>query len=198
MPVPNNEQLLAGAMQYIEGRAYLATGSVVSDAETIVRNAVSRGLSAGRSVQDISQDAYVQLAKAGFLTESDLLEATGLDSAAVRELLGESEAMQAARLDTIVRTNVFDAFNEARFGYFTDPALEGFVEAFEYSAILDENTTEICTALDGFTAPAADDVWNTYAPPNHYNCRSVLIPVVLGDSWQQSAEPPVEPQAGFK
>lgn len=55
MPLPNTEQLLAGAAQYIEGRAYLATGSVVSDAETIVRNAVSRGLSAGRGLDEISR-----------------------------------------------------------------------------------------------------------------------------------------------
>lgn len=198
MPAPNNEQLLAGAMQYIEGRAYLATGSVVSDAETIVRNSVSRGISAGRSLGDISNDAYAQLARAGFLTADDLIEATGLGASEVTALLGESEAMQAARLDTIVRTNVFDAFNEARFDYFTDEALGGFVEAFEYSAILDDNTTEICEALDGETFKADDDVWNTYAPPNHYNCRSVLIPVVVGDDWQESDPPSVDPQAGFK
>lgn len=197
MPLPNTEQLLTSAMQYIEGRAYLATGSVVSDAETIVRNAVSRGLSAGRGLEEISRDAYVQLAKAGFLTEADLLEATGLDSAAVRELLGDSEAMQAARIDTIVRTNVFDAFNETRFEYFTDPALEGFVEAFEYSAILDDNTTEVCSEMNGVTWPADDERWNSFSPPLHYNCRSVLIPVVQGDEWRQSAAPDVEPAKGF-
>ena len=196
MPAPNNEQLLAGAMQYIEGRAYLATGSVVSDAETIVRNAVSRGISAGRALQDISQDAYVQLAQAGFLTKDDLMEATGMDAAAVAAL-GESAEMQAARLDTIVRTNVFDAFNETRYEYFTDPALEGFVEAFEYSAILDENTTEVCSQMDSVTWPADDPRWDTLKPPLHYNCRSVLIPVVQGDTWEPSDDPGVEPQKGF-
>lgn len=197
MPAPNNDQLLQDAMRHIEGRAYLATGSVVADAEAIVRNAVSRGISAGRSIEDISRDAYVQLARNGFLTSGDLMEATGLGAAEVTELLGDSEAMQAARLDTIVRTNVFDAFNEARFDYFTDESLGGFVQAFEYSAILDENTTEICEELDGSTWKADNPVWDTHTPPNHYNCRSVLIPVVVGDDFEESDPPTVEPQKGF-
>lgn len=195
---PSNDQILADTMQYIEGRAYLATGSVVSDAETIVRNAVSRGLSAGKSLDDIATDAYAQLARAGFLTRDDVGEATGLDAAALDEQLGTSEDMNLARLNTIVRTNVFDSFNEARLEYFTDPALGGYVEALEYSAILDDNTTEICTEMDSTTWPADDERWNTYSPPLHFNCRSVLIPVVAGDDWQESGDPSVQPQAGFK
>lgn len=196
MPAPNNDQILTTAMPYIEGRAYLATGSVVSDAETIVRNAVSRGISAGRSTEQIADEAYTQLAQAGFLTRDDLLEVSGLDAEAV-EALGESAEMQAARLNTIVRTNVFDAFNEARYDYFTDPALEGYVEAFEYSAILDDNTTEICSEMDGVTLRSDDPNWDKLAPPLHYNCRSVLIPVVVGDEWKESEPPEVEPQSGF-
>lgn len=198
MPKPSTEQILSGAMEYIEGRAYLATGSVVSDAETIMRNAVSRGLSAGKSADEIVADAYAQLAQSGFLTAADVAEATGLGAEELAELLGDTAEMNLARLNTIVRTNVFDSFNEARFDYFTDESMGGFVEAFEYSAIMDENTTEICEELNGFTRRADDDIWNKYAPPNHFNCRSVLIPVVKGDDWEEDDDPSVEPQKGFK
>lgn len=199
MPAPDNELLLADALRHIEGRAYLATGSMVSDAETIVRNAVSRGVSAGRALDDIANDIYVQLGMAGFLTKGDILEATGLDAQALDELLGEgSPELAMARLNTAVRTNVFDAFNEARYDYFTDPALDGFVEAFEYSAILDDNTTDICSELDGSQYRADSPVWDEYTPPNHFNCRSVLIPIVVGDDWEEDDPPAVQPQAGFK
>jgi SPP1 gp7 family putative phage head morphogenesis protein len=101
------------------------------------------------------------------------------------------------RMETMVRTNTFDAINTARFGYFTDPALNGFVEALEYSAVLDDRTTEICQDLDGHVHAVDSNVWERYQPPNHYNCRSLLIPVTKADDWEESGEPSIEPQKGF-
>jgi len=92
---------------------------------------------------------------------------------------------------------VFDAFNEARFDYFTDPSLNGYVEALEYSAVLDDNTTELCESLDGETWPADSSIWDTYTPPNHFNCRSILIPLVTGDVWSESDGPKLDPANGF-
>jgi SPP1 gp7 family putative phage head morphogenesis protein len=108
----------------------------------------------------------------------------------VEQALGHSLDVEnpTARLETIVRTNTFEAINEARYAYFTDPALGGFVEALEYSAILDSRTTEICEELDGHVHPADDDFWSTYAPPNHFNCRSLLIPVTQLDTWTESED----------
>jgi SPP1 gp7 family putative phage head morphogenesis protein len=74
-----------------------------------------------------------------------------------------------ARIQTIMRTSTFEAINEARMEYFTDPALGGFVEALEYSAIMDDRTTEICSEMDGKIYPADSEVWQTLAPPNHFN-----------------------------
>jgi uncharacterized protein with gpF-like domain len=48
-----------------------------------------------------------------------------------------------------------------------------------------------------------NDVWDDYRPPNHYNCRSLLIPITQTDveagDWdgKESEVPDVEPQAGF-
>lgn len=44
-----------------------------------------------------------------------------------------------------------------------------------YSAIVDENTSEICLPLDGLVAPVDDPIWDTISPENHYNCRCILI-----------------------
>ena len=43
-----------------------------------------------------------------------------------------------------------------------------------YSAILDNNTSEICAPLDGIVAPVDDPIWDTIAPLNHFNCRCLL------------------------
>jgi len=40
-------------------------------------------------------------------------------------------------------------------------------------------------------------VWSTFRPPNHFNCRSILVPVTQRDTWTQSDQPTVQPQKGF-
>jgi SPP1 gp7 family putative phage head morphogenesis protein len=100
-----------------------------------------------------------------------------------------------ARLATLVRTTNSEAFNEARDAFFKSPENKGFVLAYEYSAILDDRTTEICRALDG---RIRRDFAN-YTPPNHFNCRSLLIPVTAIDDWDGKEDPlpSIQPQEGF-
>ena len=100
-----------------------------------------------------------------------------------------------ARLATLVRTTNSEAFNEARDAFFKSPENKGFVLAYEYSAILDDRTTEICKALDG---RIRRDFAN-YTPPNHFNCRSLLIPITAIDDWDGKEDPlpAIQPQGGF-
>ena len=44
-----------------------------------------------------------------------------------------------------------------------------------YSAVIDDNTSDICLALDGMLAPVDDPVWDTVYPENHFNCRCVVM-----------------------
>lgn len=100
-----------------------------------------------------------------------------------------------ARLETIARTNIADAVNQARLSLFGDPELKGFVQAYEYSAILDSRTTDICEHLHGKVLKD----FGVYVPPNHFNCRSVLVPVTEVDDWngKESAKPRLKPQKDF-
>lgn len=41
-----------------------------------------------------------------------------------------------------------------------------------FDAVLDDRTTELCKSLDGVVRPIDDAFWNSYYPPNHFNCRS--------------------------
>jgi SPP1 gp7 family putative phage head morphogenesis protein len=47
----------------------------------------------------------------------------------------------------------------------------------EYSAVMDENTSDICEPLNGIIAPVDDPIWDTISPLNHFNCRCVLLQV---------------------
>lgn len=44
----------------------------------------------------------------------------------------------------------------------------------EFDAVIDEQTTELCASLNGTIRPVDDAFWNTYYPPNHFNCRSTV------------------------
>lgn len=126
----------------------------------------------------------------GYIAVDDYREALG---AALDPELKNPQA----RIDTMLRTNGFEAVNEARYSYFTDPQLDGFVQALEYTAILDSRTTQICQHLDGQVHGTDKGTWESYRPPNHFNCRSLLIPVTEIDSWSESDEPTLDPQKGF-
>ena len=106
----------------------------------------------------------------------------------------------ASRSEVIARTNIMDMYNHARLTTMQAPELKNWVKAYRYSAILDAVTTPICRALHGkiFTP----ETLNGYPPPNHYNCRSVLLPVTLLDrGWQDDVAKQgtitVKPQEGF-
>ncbi len=60
----------------------------------------------------------------------------------------------------------------------TDPDVKDITKFWEYVAIEDDRTSEICLALNGVCLPPDDDFWSINYPPNHYNCRSTVIAVL--------------------
>ena len=100
-----------------------------------------------------------------------------------------------ARLENIVRTNNADAVNQARMSLFGNPEFKGFIVAYEYSAILDSRISAICEHLHGKILKD----FSGYTPPNHFQCRSILVPVTAIDGWdgKESPKPRVQPHKGF-
>lgn len=170
---------------FVNIRALKATGRLSDDAKSIVENAMLTGIKAGESNDEIRLRIYSAFANKGILPENIEEE---LGKALVsKDLLSKQRINPQHRIDTMIRTNVYEAMNEARFNYFNDPELEGFVEALEYSAILDGRTTELCRHLDGKVMAADNPKWNEFRPPNHHNCRSLLIPITaIDDPWKES------------
>jgi SPP1 gp7 family putative phage head morphogenesis protein len=189
------------AADYFEANSFRMAGNLRDGARAIVQQNLMNSIKSGWTAAQTRANIWDSLVSKGFtdkrsvtLTEDDqavldLLDALNLDD------VGDA----AHYLNTLVRTNVFEAMNEARYNEFTDPALGDFVVAFEYSAILDGSTTVICKHLDDKVYGAKNPLWDTYRPPNHYNCRSVLIPITAIDSWDGKESPPpdVQPQEGF-
>lgn len=85
---------------------------------------------------------------------------------------------------TIARNNIADEFNRARNIFTSSDAMKPFVEAFQYQAIIDDRTTPFCTDHDGQIIKPGDGQLLSIQPPNHHQCRSVLVAILVGESDQ--------------
>lgn len=103
-------------------------------------------------------------------------------------------------IETVFRTNLFQAYNAGRF----EQSLRApGVYLLEYMAILDDRTTPICRRLHGIRKPTGDPFWQTYYPPNHLNCRSVVRPITTAEARLRGIRmtrriPDVMPDEGFR
>lgn len=89
----------------------------------------------------------------------------------------EGKRLSEVSLERYARTKSTEVFNKGRIEYFEST---GIVEAYQYSAILDDRTSEICEELHGKIF-AYDDA---PIPPLHFNCRSLLIPITRFDDYK--------------
>ena len=175
------------ASSYMKQRAYTLAGDISAATQKTIRNILLEGVRVSKTAAETKQAIYKALEADGMLTEEAVVEALG----------AQTVKNASARIETAIRTTSFEAINEARYQYFSDPALDGFVEALEYSAVLDDRTTEVCSQLNGETYGIDSEVWSTFRPPNHFNCRSILVPVTTRDTWTESDGPTANPQKGF-
>lgn len=183
------------AEDYFQTTAFKITGNLSDEAVKIIESEILNGARYDKTWAQVEESIYRTFASRGMITTELAKEALG-------EALGVNSP--DARIRTIVRTSTFDAINNARYSYFTDPGLGGFVKAFEYSAILDSRTTSICRHLDEEDRGNHSVEWynenSQFRPPNHYNCRSLMIPVTELDidTFVEGEQPTIDPQEGFK
>lgn len=95
----------------------------------------------------------------------------GKSLAVVEDVLDRDlKKMSQVQIERFARTKHTEVLNTARVEFFQD---SGVVAGYQYSAILDDVTTDICGALNGKKFTAGDEP----IPPLHFNCRSLLIPI---------------------
>ena len=221
------------AAVFLNAAGWRMFGHLEARVREIIQEIMLKGLKLGWSFKRISLRIYDELTNTGYLTRKANARYTGRTfetiEKAIKEIRGEEVTeeeirseldqledevyddllLEARHVETAVRTNLFEAINEARYSYFTDPMLLGFVEAMEYSAVMDARTTEICRHMDDkvYSARDWDTTYAAWRPPNHFNCRSILVPVTRidkevrgkdapkGQRW--SPAPTKQPQEGF-
>jgi SPP1 gp7 family putative phage head morphogenesis protein len=198
------------ASQYFEANGFRMAGNVADGVRALIQAELQNSVKYGRSPAQTREAIWTRLVSKGFSSREavrTIVEGGPNEDGISRALDAldlDSEEQAAHYLNTLARTNLFEAMNESRYAEFTDPVLDDFVVALRYSAILDERTTSICEELHDKVFAARSDMWDIYRPPNHYNCRSILIPITQLDvqegEWngEEDDAPSVKPQEGFK
>ena len=87
------------------------------------------------------------------------------------------------------RTGTNYVYNQAHLNRYRDT---GIVAGVRYAAHIDNRTSEICRMLNG-TIWAIDDP-NILTPPNHFNCRSRILPVYGGIPGERDYKKDFDPE----
>lgn len=89
----------------------------------------------------------------------------------------EGKNLSEVSLERYARTKHTEVMNRGRLEFFGST---GVVDAYQYSAILDDRTSDICRGLHGKIFKAGTEP----VPPLHFNCRSVLIPITKYEEFE--------------
>jgi SPP1 gp7 family putative phage head morphogenesis protein len=88
---------------------------------------------------------------------------------------GAKEAFTA--IERYARTKFTEVMNKGRLEYFKST---GVIAAYQYSAVLDGQTSDVCSGLHGKVFKAGSEP----VPPMHFNCRSLLVPITSFEEWK--------------
>lgn len=104
------------------------------------------------------------------------------------------EPRSTAYVETLVRTHAGIAYGAAhRQSFAGDVDLWGF----EYVTVGDNRVREEHELLDGVMRKADDPFWDSFWPPNGYNCRCQAVAIYDQDAVQTRIPAGAEPDEGF-
>ena len=112
--------------------------------------------------------------------QASMLEGSTLQERmkALRESSGELSRMADSRIETIARTEITRADSMGRL--ISMKCNDDFI-GVEFSAVMDDRTTEICTERNGLVMRLDDPRLPENTPPMHPRCRSLLLSLTVYD-----------------
>ncbi|MBA7569420.1 DUF935 family protein [Candidatus Atribacteria bacterium 1244-E10-H5-B2] len=162
------------AMQYLKNKSFwiagIARDAILKDAKGILYT----GMKNGSTTPEIM-----------FLLDQFFKKFIGTPGVETRE----GKLLTPHHLETIVRTNFSDSYNQGRLDMMEDPDVKDIMAGVMFSAIIDERTTEVCEALDGQIFEQGDPDIARFTPPLHFDCRSTLVPVTIYEKFE-----PIKPE----
>jgi len=169
----------------VEARAKAFTVSGVAKLDHLqdIHDAIGQAIEEGTTLQDFKKDIRKTIQRKGWTGD------------------------RSWRIENIFRTNVQTSYQVGRYKQMT--AVKKNRPFWKYDAINDSQTRPTHLAMDGKVFPADSPVWDTWYPPNGYQCRCGVVSLSSSDVQRrgltvESKDPtgklfePVDPVSGAK
>lgn len=124
---------------------------------------------------------------------ADVLQKGGTEAdfeKAVKQMETEAgvEEINTFALDTVFTTNIQKAYSLGRYEQMTDPAVAQALPYWQYLTVEDDRVRPEHEVIDKFTARLQDPVWRKIYPPNGFNCRCIVIPLLAEEAPEDADE----------
>lgn len=156
---PNTASEVLGAMRVSNGKL---SQKLTSDMENAAADAVSQTI----------------MKKGGSISGTGTAEAVGQASAAIDRVL-----KQTGKINTLTLYGSLNLGRAAVYERYPEK-----VYAMQYSAIIDDVTTDRCLSLDGRVVKAGSPDYYSYGPPQHYECRSIWVEILEDEEFKPDTE----------
>lgn len=90
---------------------------------------------------------------------------------------------------TNFNTAVNNAYESGRWKEFQE--LKDIFPNLQYNAVMDERTRDDHAALNGIVRPVDDPFWDTYMPPNDWNCRCSVSQKMANETTKKELNKPI-------
>lgn len=147
--------------QEAQAQAFTVAGVMKMDVLQDIRQAVDSALANGQTYADFEKALIPTLQRRGWWGKN------AQTNTETGEMAGKG--LTPWRLQTIYQTNLQTAYQAGRY-----KAFMGMVEDrpfWQYTAVMDRRTRPSHAALNGLVFRADDPIWQSFYPPNGYNCR---------------------------
>lgn len=169
------------AINFFDNKAFTMSGIEGDGIQNTIKIILMNAIKTGASISDVVDEIQDQT--------SEYYDPEQVDD----------DAFTGARLSTVVRTNMVEAFSEGRKSFFEAPEMDGYVQAYQDSAIMDARVRPNHAKMDGRIYPINSIVWKIWNLPYGFNCRCYIIPITKGQEWTESPALPasLRPDDGF-
>jgi SPP1 gp7 family putative phage head morphogenesis protein len=150
-------------------------GVLTADDKTFLKSIRDRGFTDVKELEEKMTKITTQTVTSGIRNGLT----GGAINAQIEQFLRDDKKRFAG---VIARTNASTDYNNGRNNFFKSPSVDPFIEAFQYSSIIDNATTQFCAQHDGQIIKKGDPEVSVINPPNHFQCRSLLIAIMLNEN----------------
>lgn len=142
-------------------RSFTVAGVLKMDVLSDIKTALEKALEEGNTLQSFINDLMPTLERKGWVGKGYMIDH---DTGEI-----EGKLLNPTRLETIFRTNTQTAYMAGRYNQMMENV--EYRPYWEYSAVMDGRVRPSHAALNGRIFMFNDPFWESFFPPNGFNCR---------------------------